>query len=215
MSNAMGERVNKPSGAVVAGAVRLLLSALALLAVAGCASVNVQHPQVLDNDAGAEQRAQAARVYFVRPRPYKGKGVADGPVRITYKDKPLLKMAEGSYALLYIKPGKGQLKVFNETEFTNTGEVIEVWRGRRYRFIAGRTYFIYVRRIDEEFRGIFYELDPVTLERARRLIDTARPSGGAARSEPIDELTDVVPPPASAVQGVRPALPEDVYRQVR
>ncbi len=219
MGKATGNIVNREpvNGAAAGGrwARTALGLVMALLIFTGCASINTQHPHLLDDGANAEQLAQAARVYFIRPRPFQAKGVADGPVRITFKGTLLLEMSEGSYALLYIKPSKGLVKLFNKTEFTNGARVIEVWRARRYKFIPGKTYFIHVRRIDEEFRGVYYEPEPVKLEAARQLIDTTRPSGSAARRAPIDELTEVSPPPASATQGIRPVLPEDVYRQVK
>jgi hypothetical protein len=189
--------------------------ATALLLLAGCASVNTQHPQVVtDAELAGKDVAKVteyANVYFIRPKMFKSKGVADKAVRIEFLGKPMLKMGEGSYTLLRIKPSKGQLKVFSQTKFTNEPVPIEVWRAREYKFIEGKTYFIHIRQVNEEFRGVFYDPEPVSLGQAKKLLENARASG-AARSAPIDELAEVDEPPASATEGVSPALPENVYK---
>jgi len=191
----------------------------AVMLLAACATVNSKHPEVVSGNITAESKAQLATVYFIRPRAYKTKGVADEAVRIEFQGKTLLTQSEGTYTLLYIKPSKGVLKVHSKTQYANQREAIDVWRARVYKFIAGKTYFIYIRQIDEEFRGVFYEPQPVNLQEAKRLIvpgigrfGNARASG-AARSASIDELTEVDMPPASAVKGLAPAMPEDLYKQ--
>ncbi len=197
------------------GALAISLACL----LAACSTVNTRHPQVMPGDITAEQKTQLATVYFIRPIAYKSKGVANDAVRITFQGKTLLTQDEGNYTLLYLKPSKGILKIHSETKFINDKAPVAVWRARQYKFIAGRTYFIYVHQINEEFRGVFYEPEPVDLREAKELIvpgkgrfSTTRASG-AARSAPIDELTEVRAPPASAVKALAPALPENIYKQ--
>ena len=183
-----------------------------------CSTVNMKHPQLMTGDISAAQKSQLATVYFIRPTAYKSKGVANEAVRIEYQGKTLLTQEEGNYTLLYLKPSKGTVKVFSRTKFINDRLPIEVWRAREYKFIAGKTYFIYIHQINEGFRGVFYEPEPVSLREAKELIvpgegrfGSTRASG-AARSAPIDELTEVNAPPASAVKGLAPALPENIYK---
>jgi hypothetical protein len=183
-----------------------------LLWLAGCATVNEKHPQLVTGEITAKEAGQVATVYFIRPKPYKSKGIADDPIRIEYQGKLLLKIGEGSYTMVHLKPGKGLVKVFSKTLFTNKAMPIEVWRARHYKFIPGKTYFIYLRQLNEEFRGVFYEPEPVSLRKAKTLLDTARASG-AARGAPIDKLSEVDEPPASAFEGLPPALPENIYKQ--
>jgi len=198
---------------------KICVVAGAALLLAACATVNNKHPQVVSDNITAETKAQLATVYFIRPWAYKSKGVADNAVRIEFQGKTLLTQSEGTYTLLYIKPSKGVLKVHSKTLFANQRIVKDVWRARVYKFIAGKTYFIYIRQIDEEFRGVFYEPQPVDLNEAKQLIvpgtgrfGNARVSG-PARSAPIGKLTEVDMPPASAVKGLAPAMPEDLYKQ--
>lgn len=187
--------------------------------LAACSTVNTKHPQLMSGDITAEQKAQLATVYFIRPTAYKSKGVANDEVRIEFQGQTLLTQEEGNYTLLYIKPSKGTLKIHSRTKFINDKLPVSVWRARDYKFIAGKTYFIYVHQINEEFRGVFYEPEPVSLREAKELIEpgegrfgSTRPSG-AARSAPIDKLTEVNEPPTSAVKALDPALPENIYKQ--
>ncbi len=160
----------------------------------------------------AEQASEVATVYIIRPRLMESKGIADMSVHIAYQGQPLLKMDEDSYALLYLWPSKGEVRVSSKTLFARQKVPIDVWRSRQYKFIAGKTYFIYVRQIDEEFRGVFYDPEPVDLEQAKILIENAGASG-AAKFAPIEKLTEVNVPPSSAVTASPPPMPEDVYRQ--
>lgn len=190
-----------------------------VLGLLGCAKVNVKHPQLMSGDLRADQKAQLASVYFIRPEAYKTKGVANDPVRISFQEQTLLEQDEGSYTLVYIKPSKGTLKVHSKTQFTDRRLPVDVWRAREYKFIAGKTYFIYVRQINEEFRGVFYEPTPVSLKEAKELIVPGKGrfgntrASGIARSAPIDKLTAVDEPPASAIKELAPALPENIYKQ--
>ena len=178
----------------------------------GCATINNKHPMVVSKEMKAGDPENFAYAYFIRPKPYKAKGVADEPIRVEFKGDVLLTIDEGSYTLLRIKPSKGQLKVFNKTKFINREHPVEVWRAREYKFIEGKTYFIYLKRINEEFRGIFYEPEPVKYEKAKALADNTRASG-EARNSPIEKLKNISEPPASAVNSLSPALPENIYKR--
>ncbi len=175
-----------------------------LVALTGCATINDKHPQLAPGPG-----PDVASVYFIRPVPTFTHPYADAAVTIEYQGEPLLNLAEGAYTLVYLKPGKGKLRIYNNTLYTNKQASQRVWRERQYRFLAGYTYFIHVKQVDEEFRGIFYEPELVDLKEAKHLIRTARAFGAALR-HPIDKLKDVPPPPASAVDPLEPALPEQL-----
>ncbi len=198
---------------------RACVAVIGIMLLVACATVNNEHPNVASDEITAESKAQLATVYFIRPRVYKSKNLANGPVRVEFQEQTLLTQDEGTYTLLYIKPSKGTLKTHSKTLYVDQHSSIDVWRERVYKFIAGRTYFIYVRQIDEEFRGVFYAPQPVDLQEAKQLIvpGTNRfgytRASGAARNAPIDELTEVNLPPASAVKDLIPAMPENLYKQ--
>jgi len=192
----------------------LFLASLIILMMLGCSTVNSKHPMVVSKEIKPGDSEVYSHVYFIRPKPYKPKGIADEPVRIEFQGEVLLTIDEGSYTLLRIKPSRGQLTVFNETKFINNEHPIEVWRAREYKFIAGKTYFIHLKRVNEEFRGIFYDPEPVNFEKAKNLAQKPRASGGA-RNAPIDKLKDIQAPPTSAISGLSPALPENIYKKER
>lgn len=194
---------------------RLILAFIILspiLLAAGCATVDEQNPMLVTKQAKpGEKQEPYASVYFIRPKPLKPKGVADKEIYIEYQGKLLLSIDEGNYTLLRIKPSTGEIRVINQTKFTNKQEPITVWRHRNYTFIEGKTYFIYLHRDVEGFRGVFYDPQPVHLEQAKKLIDTCW-TRGEARDAPIDKLVQVDEAPDSAIQGQQPALPENVYK---
>ena len=151
---------------------------------------------------------EAAKVYFIRPMPYKHKGIADNILTIDLDNELLLKINEGQYTLLRIKPSKVHVVTHSETMFTNKFQPINVARNREYQFLAGKTYFIELNRINEEFRGIYYDPMSVNLERAKQLSETLTAVGEAKR-EPIASLTSVAEGPSPGP--LAPALPENLY----
>ena len=156
----------------------------------------------------AEADTELANVYFIRPRPDKYKGVADNPIRVDYQDKPLLKISEDSYTLVKLQPGKGEITTRSKTRFVNQLYPIDVSRSRLYTFLAGRTYFVYLKRVDEEFRGITYDPEPVDLAKAKLLSEKLR-KWGLATKEPIAAIEEV--PPIPKASPLEPVYPEKVY----
>lgn len=166
--------------------------------------------KTIDNDyvdkIGGDLRV--AKVYFIRSMPVKYKGVADSRITVDINGEPLLKIDEGTYTLVNIKPTKASITTHSRTMFTTQAGPIDVSRTREYNFIAGKTYFINLERVNEEFRGIYYDPAPVTLEKAHELTKRLRAQGDA-RAEPIDKITKVADIPAPSA--LEPALPENLY----
>jgi len=190
----------------------LFLTLLVISIFSGCATVNNKHPMVISKEMKSDEPVNFAYVYFIRPKLDKSKGIADEPVRIEFQENVLLELDEGSYALLRIKLSKGEVKVFNKTNFVNNIYPVEVWRAREYKFIEGKTYFIHIKQIDEEYRGVFYDPQPVDFATAKTLARQSRASG-EARNASIEKLKDISEPPESAVNKLSPALPEDIYKR--
>jgi len=183
----------------------LLTGVLTGLLSLGCVNpVNVKHAQVQSN----AQDEHTAKVYFIRPLPVKYKGVADRKLRVDFNNETLLTLKEGQYTLVKLKPSTGDITTHSKSMFT-TGELpIEISRKREYRFMAGKTYFIHLKRVDEEFRGISFDPAPVTFEQALPLSERLTALGLAA-DEPIDGLTSVTEAPSPGP--LAPALPETLY----
>ena len=176
-----------------------------ILVTGGCSNpVNYKNTQI-QTDGEAEH---IAKVYFLRPMPVKYKGIADNKLWIEYDKQKLLTLSEGQYALVKLKPSKGKIATHSKTKFIGSTEPIDVSRDREYRFIAGKTYFILIQRVDEEFRGIFYDPAPITFEQARKIADQLS-AVGDARDEPINEISSVKEAPQPSQ--LAPAVPEKLY----
>ena len=152
--------------------------------------------------------AHIAKVYLLRPMPVKYKGIADNKIRVDFNKEKLLTINEGQYALVKLKPSKGKISTHSKTKFIGSTTPIDVSRDREYRFIAGKTYFIHLQRVDEEFRGIFYDPAPITFQQALKISDPLRAIGDA-RDEPIDEIVTINEAPQPSQ--LTPAFPEELY----
>ena len=198
----------KPTMKIIHPPYRLLLLCIALLAgvaLSGCGvTIYKQHPAL----QGITEATPVATVYFIRPALIKPKGFADKPVTVDIDGEHLLELDQGVYVMLKIRPGKSDVITHSLTKFTNQLEPIKVARKRNYNFIAGKTYFIYLKQLNEGFRGVFYDPSPATLAQAKQVILDASPSG-AARDARIEDIQEV--PDAPAPSELVPAYPEDLY----
>lgn len=180
--------------------------ALLSLALGACTGkVNLQHPAL----AVVSPDTPVANVYFIRPRMLKPKGYSDGVLDIDLNGKKLLELHAGAYTLLKILPGKAQVSTHSMTEFTNQQFPIAVSRLRDYNFVAGKTYFIHIKRINEEFRGVFFDPESIELDVAKTLMNDVT-SFGLARYEPIEYLESVLLPPEKS-SDLPPTAPESLY----
>lgn len=149
-----------------------------------------------------------AKVYFIRTMPVKYKGIADSKIMVDLNGEKLFDIKEGSYTLVKLKPFKGTVTTHSRTMFTTKSEPISVTRTREYNFIAGKTYFINLKRVNEEFRGIYYDPEPINLETAKTLVRDMR-AVGLATMEPIYYIEKVADTPAPSK--LEPVLPENLY----
>ena len=173
--------------------------------LAACASAKVHDNSFMAPEAKDQH---LAKIYFLRSKPVKFKGVADSRILVDINGTPLVSIDEGAYTLVKIKPTKAKITTHSKTKFTTQFKPINVTRTREYNFIAGKTYFINLNRVNEEFRGIFYDPAPVSLEEAQQIAYPLR-AVGEARAEPISSIRKVATtPPASSL---KPALPEELY----
>lgn len=192
---------------------RLFLLSIALLTasiLSGCGGIQVypDNPILVKND---DTKTAAATVYFIRPKMLKPKGYADDSVTVDFEDHHLLSIEQGYYTMVKIKPAKGNVVTRSMTSFTNRIEPIKVQRMRSYNFLAGKTYFILLKQINDGFRGVFYDPKQITLAQAKKIIyeDDEAAARGAARDAPIKDIKQV---PETPPEGdLLPALPENLY----
>jgi hypothetical protein len=164
--------------------ITIFLGLLTIGIIAGCASSAISTTNILiEHDANKP----AANVYFIRPLTYRDRGVADKAVRIELNNKVLMLLSKGEYALIRIKPVNGILTTRNVSMFTNKQLPIEMAKSVEVSFEAGQTYFIHIKQVNEEFRGVYYLPELVDLSEAKKLVDGLK-KAGLASSAPIDKL---------------------------
>jgi len=184
----------------------IVFSGLGLFLGSCGTSSNKLHPSLQN----ITETTGTSSVYFIRPQPVKTKPIADKPITIDFKKQELLTIKEGNYTLLKIHPGQGIVTTHSLTKFTAQPQPMAVSRSRKYTFLAGRTYFILLKQLNEEFRGVFYDPAPISLYEAKVLVETLR-ANGLARSARIEDIVSV--PDAPAQGDLKPALPENLYPQ--
>jgi hypothetical protein len=163
----------------------MLTGTILTVLAGGCATTVVQtHPLV-----ETAPDATTAKVYFIRPFTYRERGAADNPVKIEVNNAPLLELGKGEYTLVPLKPSAITVTTRNMTRFTNKNELVEMTRSLELDLKPGVTYFMHIRQVNEEFRGVYYLIQPVDLTTAKGLVFDLHPSG-AARSARIPDLPE-------------------------
>ncbi len=142
------------------------VAAIIALLVAGCSMTKVhrEHPLV---QAAAE--GVGARVYFLRPETERRMGFPDNPVRLVLNDEPLMSLGRGEYTVVNLVPRDYSLAVSNETEAGTHWDVKTITRDYSFTFQPGETYFVVVRAVDGEFRGVHFVAETVDIGDAQRL----------------------------------------------
>lgn len=184
-----------------------ILAMLALiLGLGACAGGKIidSHPMLAANNPNAPK----ATVYFIRPRMLKPKGYADNSLTVKINDRKILEIAAGAYTMMYLKPGKARVSTHSLTAFTNRMAPIPVSRYRDFVFQANYTYFIHLDRINEEFRGVFFDPKPADLREVRKLLESVT-AFGEAQEHPIEEVDQASIDKQNST--LPPAFPEDLY----
>lgn len=161
----------------------LVLGGLCLV-LSSCAatSINKNHDlYVTDPDLAA------ANLYFIRPFTYRDRGLADNPVHIEINGKELLSLGKGEYTFIRVKPVKVSLITRSLTQFTNGIDPIEITRTSEIELLPGQTYYLHVRQVNEEFRGVYYLVEQVDLQQAKQLAEGLR-STNVPGSLSLDKL---------------------------
>jgi hypothetical protein len=180
----------------------LSLAAICLTAIAvlgGCTTteVRIDHPQL------AKIGDDYAKVYFLRKMPQRTRGVADDDLRIEIDKQPLLELARGEYSLLSLKPGRVDVVVHSKTMLTTQPAPQPVWRSRSFDFEAGKTYYVYTKFFQEEWRGIYFVPTAIDKQQAMKLAEHMEPAGVPAETYSLDGNSHPVREDNSAVADVQ------------
>lgn len=166
-----------PLGMIAGIAASLLLS--------GCWTTIMETHPLLESEASAPH----ASVYFLRPRTERFMGMADNRVTVLLDQQPLVELVKGEYTLARIKPGQAWVAIENQTTFGPAHRVKTESRSRSFTFVAGQTYYIAVKPIDGEFRGVHFLPQSLTLAEAQMLKPRMRAVGDAGD----DSIPDAAP----------------------
>ena len=159
-----------------------LLTSAIIAALAGCAATKMvpDHPLVEKNGQTAH-----AKVYFIRPLTERAMGFPDNPLNIEFDTHQLLALAKGEYSLVHMKPRETTTMTLKS--LTTVGpdwRVKEMVKSQKWSFTAGATYYIVLKPVDGEFRGVYFTAEAVDLFTAKESVRQLR-AVDAARRAPI------------------------------
>ena len=159
-----------------------LLTSAIIVALAGCAATKMvsDHPLVEKNGQTAH-----AKVYFIRPLTERAMGFPDNPLSIEFDSHQLLALAKGEYSLVHMKPRETTTMTLKS--LTTVGpdwHVKEMVKNQKWSFTAGATYYIVLKPVDGEFRGVYFTAEAVDWFTAKESVRQLR-AVDAARRAPI------------------------------
>lgn len=140
------------------------------------------HPLIQLNPNGP-----AATVYLLRPYPERAMGFPDNDLKVELNKETLLKLTKGQYTMVRLIPRDYTLTLKNLTEAGAFWAVKEMSRNYRFNFNAGETYFIVIKPLDGEFRGVHFTAESVDAFAAKQIAQQLS-AVGAASATPIPSL---------------------------
>ena len=157
-----------------------LLASTIIVALAGCAATKMvsDHPLVEKNGGTPH-----AKVYFIRPLTERVMGFPDNPLRIEFDNNQLLTLAKGEYSLVKIKPRETTTMTLKS--LTTVGpdwRVKEMVKNQKWSFTAGATYYIVLKPVDGEFRGVYFTAEAVDWFTAKESVRQLRAVDAAKRA---------------------------------
>lgn len=151
--------------------------------LAGCTSTHINPGHSL---LQSDLKSEFAKVYFLRPPTEHVQGYADNPLIVEVDSERLLELGKGDYALAYLKPRSVSITARNLTQTRGRWEVTPQTRTRSFDFAAGKSYFILMRPVDGEFRGVAFIPESVGLFEAKNIAKVLKPTGDAKRAKIAD-----------------------------
>ena len=130
-----------------------------------------------------------ATVYVMRPTLQRTRGIADKDLTIEFGENQIVSLlSAGEYAAFKVKPGKIDIITRNETYLTGKPDPKTVWRARNFTFNSGKTYFIEAKFTQEEFRGIYFIPQEVSIKTAKSFVKRLKAAGDLAKAQPIEKI---------------------------
>ncbi len=153
------------------------------LALSGCSTSKIfdSHPLLAESGGGA------AKVYFIRSQTERRMGISDNALIVDFNGEQAVSLEKGEYVALSLVPRDYIITLKNRTEAGPRWDV--KWMSKKYQFDfdVDKTYYIEVKSIDGEFRGIFFVANDLARYEAEQLaqLQNLRAAGALARQSPL------------------------------
>ena len=150
----------------------------------GCVQTEVvkDHPALF-----TKERGKYASVYFLRPRTERYMGFADNRLDVDVGGKTLLSLVKGEYTLVKLKPRLTEITLRNLSSIGPKWDTTEMKRTQKLDFTAGGVFYVVLKPIDGEFRGVHFVAQTVDRSEAKKMADDLIDTG-AAKITPIAAL---------------------------
>lgn len=142
---------------------------LVATAISGCAVPGLDMTRVASKHPLLEQGAgQYATVYFIRPNTERAMGFPDNPLTIEMDQEKLLTLGKGEYTMLRLKPRvTTTMTLKSKTAVGPNWTIKEMSKDKVWSFAGGQTYFLVLKPVDGEFRGVHFIAESVDLFSAK------------------------------------------------
>ncbi|VAW87438.1 hypothetical protein MNBD_GAMMA16-1811 [hydrothermal vent metagenome] len=154
------------------------------LMLGGCSlnsKISDNHPLLTESSSGA------AKVYFIRRQTERRMGISDNALIVDFNDKQVLSLEKGEYVALNLVPRDYKITLKNQTEVGPHWYV--KWMSKKYKFNfkADKIYYIEIKSIDGEFRGVFFTAKNMPFYEAKQLaqLQNLRAAGTLAKQSPL------------------------------
>ncbi|MDH3325704.1 MAG: DUF2846 domain-containing protein [Gammaproteobacteria bacterium] len=163
--------------------ITVFFAGILLLLLSACTTsiIKANNPQFADAN-----EKDFALVYLMRPTPIRTRGVADNDIKVEFGENQLVsELSAGEYVAFKVKPGKIDI-ITRSIAFVTARTLPEkVWRARNFDFKTGQTYYILTKFTQEEFRGMYFIPEEISLKEAQAMLIRIKPAGLLAKQKPI------------------------------
>ncbi len=159
----------------------VLCSVVLMLGGCSVSKVSNKHPLLAESSSGA------AKVYFIRLQTERRMGISDNALIIDLNDEQVLSLEKGEYVALNLLPREYKITLKNRTEAGPRWDVKSMSKKYNFSFAADKTYYIEIKSIDGEFRGVFFTAENMSLYQAkqRAKLQNLRAAGTLAKQLPL------------------------------
>ena len=151
---------------------RFILLAIAAALMSGCVnmtSIDTNHPLLLPGGA-----PDSATIYFIRPEIERRMGFPDNPLTVEMNQEKLMSLGRGEYTAVTMVARDYTMTLRNKTEVGPNWQIKELAKSYRFTFEAGKVYYLLIKPVDGEFRGVFFKADAVDLFTANQNTEQTR-----------------------------------------